>query len=723
MPGDKLLRLSLCLLIGWCLMPVFPVCAWQDADGHTATNAADTLGDTEGLQYDTGGSCTWNANGLNVGVGAGVQSVDNIGTSGTGVLTFGLGITCGVDGTIGESGATLGTMNIYDGTLTLGVADGNEHFIDLIAFKADGELEVTNDNNIWGYVTTSTDGYGTLDLNGTTAVSGTVGTITRALKNIEAGDTGEVATFNGDVYVDLLEVVGDGEIDFIGSLTNRDNSTDIDFTGDATLIVAGDFAGDQIVVGANAATLVFVGAATFDDYTTGPGASVASFNGAVTADTIALSTGATVNLNGGFTLTTGIINDGDGRGTVNINAAATVAQDIAADASKLAALTVSGCSLITGNNIYADTFTITGNGGSLFLLGNVLLKGDTLITLNAGDTATLDVGPYTLTCDSAAFALNASNMLSLDLTGLGTSGKVDITNVADDGASVSAAAAIDVNTNGQYVPDGQVFTVIDADNAHAGGAGYAAPGTVTDNSALLAFTSGTANGGQDIIITASRTTTYDAIGGNRNSRAAGEALEAAGQSGPSADMQVVLGALDALDKAIAISQALDQVYSSPDAAGVVQADAAVNEALNTVLSHLGSTRSAVGMGQGDAGYFGKKIGIGRGEFDLFDENPIEGLAVWAKGFGAYDHQKDHDAVKGYDSYMGGVSFGVDAKREGNLLLGAGAGFAQTQVDGDHASGTDTDILTILGSLYCGYDGTLDSIEGEGLYAEAVGTMA
>ncbi|MDD2888250.1 MAG: hypothetical protein PHY66_10635, partial [Aliarcobacter sp.] len=74
-------------------------------------------------------------------------------------------------------------------------------------------LLLADGKNITSTITTADANMGILTLTGTSIVSGQVGTNANKLAEINAGATGEIATFSSDVYATNLNVTGTGEVD------------------------------------------------------------------------------------------------------------------------------------------------------------------------------------------------------------------------------------------------------------------------------------------------------------------------------------------------------------------------------------------------------------------------------------------------------------------------------------------------------------------------------
>jgi len=88
-----------------------------------------------------------------------------------------------------------------------------------IIFITDHTATVNDGVDITGVVTAGTDDYGTLDLSGTTTVSGQVGASGAELKAVDTGGTSKTATFSSDVHAITITADGTGTLDANGNLT------------------------------------------------------------------------------------------------------------------------------------------------------------------------------------------------------------------------------------------------------------------------------------------------------------------------------------------------------------------------------------------------------------------------------------------------------------------------------------------------------------------------
>ncbi len=172
---------------------------------------------------------TSNNSTLELADGSNITSTIKTSADGQGILTFvGDSIATGIIGTNTEKLAQI-NAGATGKTVTFNSSVNSDN----LNFSGDGTVILADNANINAPVTTSTDNQGTLTFNGTSTVSGQVGTSGVKLKEINAGADGKVATFSSDVYATNLNVTGTGAVDL-----NGDTSSDIVFANDGTVNVA-----------------------------------------------------------------------------------------------------------------------------------------------------------------------------------------------------------------------------------------------------------------------------------------------------------------------------------------------------------------------------------------------------------------------------------------------------------------------------------------------------
>ncbi|RXI24641.1 hypothetical protein, partial [Arcobacter ellisii] len=101
-------------------------------------------------------------------------------------------------------------------------------------YNADGTVVLANGSDVNSAITTATTNTGTLTLNGSSTVSGSVGASGALLKEINAGANGSSSTFSSDVYATNLDVEGTGTVNLNGDYTG----TAIRYNADGTVVLA-----------------------------------------------------------------------------------------------------------------------------------------------------------------------------------------------------------------------------------------------------------------------------------------------------------------------------------------------------------------------------------------------------------------------------------------------------------------------------------------------------
>ncbi len=137
-----------------------------------------------------------------------------------GVVTFvgdTLGKTQEINGNIGTSTNSINTLNIGEnGTnkYSTTIIDGNIFASNTILNNAanNSTLELTNGSNITSNITTSNDSQGVLTFLGNSIATGTIGTNTEKLAQINAAADGKTVRFNSSLNADNLNMSGDGTI-------------------------------------------------------------------------------------------------------------------------------------------------------------------------------------------------------------------------------------------------------------------------------------------------------------------------------------------------------------------------------------------------------------------------------------------------------------------------------------------------------------------------------
>jgi outer membrane autotransporter protein len=257
-------------------------------------------------------------------------------TSTNGIVTFVgalLGNTQNVSGNIGSSGNLINTLNIGEsggtGKYSTTIIAGNVYATSTILNNETSNnsiLELTDGSNITSTITTSNNGQGILTFLGDSTATGTIGTSTEKLAQINAGATGKTVTFNSSVNSDNLNISGDGTVvladnaNINAPITTTSNQGTLTLNGTST--VSGDVgtSGAKLkeinagVTGENVTFEKSVNAGNLNVTGTGT-VNLNTLSGSTISDITFNSTG-TANLNGDLT---GDINFSGNNATVNVS--------------------------------------------------------------------------------------------------------------------------------------------------------------------------------------------------------------------------------------------------------------------------------------------------------------------------------------------------------------------------------------------------------------------
>jgi len=313
-----------------------------------------------------------------------------------------------------------------DGTLT-----GN------VVFDGDGLVTLADGANLTGMVTTDADNQGTLTVEGSSTISGTVGTNTSLdLKQINGGGVaGKTAAFDSAVFANALNVTGPGIVQLNANSTIATST--VDTTGILAVSLASTLTGDVV----------------FD------GDGELSFSGF------------------GGNLTGIVTTDTDGQGTLTAKGGnTTVTGQVGTNALKLKQITggTDGALAVFNSAVFADALNITESGeiqldsastigtstidttGTLdvdgTLTGNVVFDGDGLVTLADGagltgivTTATNNTGTLTSEGDSTITGQVGTNALKLkQVNGGASAGKTTTFNSAVFATTLNVTGAGEV---------------------------------------------------------------------------------------------------------------------------------------------------------------------------------------------------------------------------------------------------------------------------------------
>jgi len=591
---------------------------------------------------------------------AGVSSYSEI------ILLGGAGVTQTVTGTIdggaaGEGYLTIGDVSAdgnsnnatFNGAIgsnfslatiqvdSTGLANfgGTVSATDLV-FSEDGDVDIAGKATITNISTTAGSGTGDVELNGAAnVIAGNIGAAGAELALLNIDGT---TTTGGNVYAAQIDV------------------------GAASTL--GDAATDATV--ANTLNIQHAGLTTVSG-------TLNSVNGS-TGTAVAFSANGDLDIGGAArvaSVTTTVAGTGDiefkGAGSSTIGSIGTPVLDL-----DVVDFTGGGTYTLVGA-VFANTITIN-NAAANVVIGASGTSSCTDVFLTAG---TLDLGSYTTNLAAGDYTQAAAGSLKTTVTSSTVAGNI----VTPGTATVAAGTTLDVNVRtSEYTRSNTTWTVIDS----GAGAGVAAP-TVTDNSAILSFTGGTADGARDMTITATRVTTYDMIA-TGNSAVAGGVLEQIGEAGATGDMSRVLGELDSLPTLGAIAQALKTVVPIVDSGVTSVSHTAINRFAGTSMNRLemlfaqahGADAEETGISAGSEGH--------------------NGWQAWGQGFGEYVSQKARGESNGYRAIIWGTALGADtAAFSDTARIGLNGGYAKSRINSKDMSGK-TDINSYEGTFYAGY---------------------
>ncbi|MCK9554823.1 autotransporter domain-containing protein [bacterium] len=581
------------------------------------------------------------------------------GIADTATITF--GGNAEIDWLGGAGVNTLKTVNA-NGTGTL--VEGADFYTQTINFGGDGEVRL-HETMSFDSVTNTTSGQGTLTLHGAAALTCDIGSTGDGIKLLNVGYG--LVTLDGDILSLSTNFAGDNE------LRLADGSS---ITGAVTNTTSGE--GTLTLQGAHA----LVG----NIGSTGAGLKLLTVgNGLVTidGDILALATNFAgdneLRLADGHSITGAVTTSGSGTGTLTFDGATTTGGDIGVAGTPLKAVNFNGAATLA-HNIAATTTTIAA-GSTTTCNGDRTVTGN--LTLAAAANAVLDIGTTTLDV-TGVYTQNNLSKLNVGVNGT-TAGQI----TSASSAVVSAASALNLTVS-DYVPSNTTFTIIDG----AAGAGVNVPGIISSNSPILTFSGTVVNG--DLFITANRTNTYNTIASG-NAGAVGAILEQIGAAGATGDMLTILDALDSLPDNASIQDALDTL--------VPLFDSGVLNGSNTMLNQF------IGISTGRLeGLFAEAHNSGNGTTGISaGDNERKGIDIWGQGFGEYLRQKPRGVSNGYRATIWGTAVGGDIPAfDDKVRLGISGGYARSDINSKDNHG-QTDIDSYQGTLYAGY------IDGEKPY--------
>ena len=569
---------------------------------------------------------------------------------------------------------------------------------------------------VTGSISAYHDGEGEVAINnglatGSTAVTitGAVGASDKTIRLIDqkAGDT----IYNSSVdAVSYNQTKGTLQADstFTATTLNRDaNAGTATFTGDATIgALTSDASADATTFAGNAnvttydhegGNIDFKGNFTSTTYNHAGGN--LTFSG--TSGQTITAIGDEDDTDGGFTLDEGsiLVSNPSTAGVTFANAVTLknglLIVEASANATFFDTVTLTTTDTVVADGAtatFGDNITMTagklevGDGGTAVINSALTMTSGTASTIGEGSSGTLQIND-TLTLGSADSDLIFADGSTVAL-GI-TTGTAITTETGANAGSVTVASSdakvTVVAANGMKAED-EVIIVDDA-----------AGSTLADTSfeenvaskTLVNFTLSETSAGNFIISAASKS--LDTIASELGlSISEAEQLLAAFNSSTSSAFADFVGGATPEEAALVADQTAVQEETLSASIGAISG--AANQVADITVDRLASLRT------GDA-------------YGLEAEQAASGFAtgdgamtrnVWGKFFYNVADQDNADDAAGYDSDTTGFAFGSDAEVGANMRVGASLAMSQSDVDGNGAGDSQTDIdsyqLTVYGDL-------------------------
>ncbi len=385
-------------------------------------------------------------------------------------------------------------------------------------------------------------------------------------------------------------------------------------------------------------------------------------------------------------------------GGANNAAAASFAKNLDTDSIRLSASSTD--SILTFNGVDAQTVSGTIDG---FLAGEgtvVVSNTAAPVTFNGAIGSLAPIGNFTVV-ENASTVLNdvvsatnlnvsdGSRIILGDAFGDGTTVFTvgDVNTVADETTTVELPASFTDGT----------LTLADSGSNLASDVDQFG---VTDN-ALATFAVGTANSDQDLTITATARSaaetasvlgvSLDTVGALTN---AVPALDGDATRQAAFNAALNAGGATATQLAEQVATQADQLSgltSGTTGAGIA--------AIGVTASRLAELRSPSAVAAA-----GGQTGFATGDGGLAS-------AVWLKPFGSWTDQDDVDGVAGFDASTAGIAGGIDTEVTDGTRIGASLAWSTTDVDGEGAGQSQTDIDSLQLTLYGDYTTDVFYVEG------------
>ena len=361
---------------------------------------------------------TINSSTLILSSGKSITSTITTVDDGKGILTLSGG-TQNVNGSVGSNSAKLAEINagangssstfssdVYATNLDVegtGSVNLNGNYTGTtLRYNADGIVNLADNKNITSDVTTATNNTGTLNVNGTSTISGSVGTNSNRLKEINAGLTGEIATFENSVFATTTNL-GSGIINF--NTNSGDTTSNIIFSGTGTANLNGNLNGNLNFAGNDATVNIADGKGILGSVETlANNTGILNFSGdSEVSDVIGSVLYGIKELN----INTNDEQDKDSSGTVTSNGLL-ARKEIFADIINLynnATLTLDDNANITNTGL--DNLVLSTNSantGNLVFKGNSVVNGEIGTNSNNLESITAGVSGKTVTFNDMVYA-------------------------------------------------------------------------------------------------------------------------------------------------------------------------------------------------------------------------------------------------------------------------------------------------------------------------------
>lgn len=669
------------------------------------------IGTNAGATAPAGGGT---APALGAGNGA-TGPVVRIGTLDLGAGTNTLNIA-GATVTGGQSaaGGAFGTGTITGGavvdTITIGQAAGASSDAGtppLTVVQADINLAASGVNtaqtvtfNATTGVPTSNNAGDSLSISGGTVTGDITGGSDNDFVDISGGTytpagVGETDDINLDGGHNVLVIRGTANVSAAGSTADPANAVDRIYTGgtgvDKVYVRGGTITG-SISLDAEADELHVSGGIVNSYIDTGAGNDVINLTGG-TINAPGLNVGAgddTINFSG---TGSAVVNFVTVTGTPSFTSAGTNTLNVGSAASSTGSLTLENRYTGTNNVVNPGGLLVNvENGATLNLrgtFGSATTAANTFGNINVGSAttadsegtlsvngvvnlgtsnlevqagSTLNFVPTDNSADGAGTIRTATGNITL---GTGTGATNAATNRVIVTLTPAAGFSPAVGTVYTILTDADTdFTVDTAENRIRMG----------NNTGLLTYTVGRSADNNSVTVTTSYNSAASIISGNPEAVATINALTA-----NSSTEGEVLGAINtaAAQGSAALVRAAEQIAPPPNAAPAA-------------ATHV-TQSTQIQIGQRLASLYDSGEGIATGDGDAGQGD------IWINPYGFTGEQDRRSGVAGYDIDGYGIMGGFDVNAQEGLILGAGLGYSDSEVDGKSAanSKTDVDAITVF----------------------------